>query len=53
MKRRFSWKEPRPEKKAAVVRYGAIGDMVQVSSIFPGLKDQGYHLTVYTQAGQG
>ncbi len=32
--------------KACVVRYGAIGDMIMASSIFPGLKAQGYHVTV-------
>lgn len=51
--RRFSYRDPKPEKTCAIVRYGAIGDMVQVSSLFPALKDQGYHLTVYCQDGQG
>lgn len=50
---RHSWKEPKPAKTCAVVRYGAIGDMLQMSSILPGLKEQGYHVTVYCQAGQG
>lgn len=44
----FSWKLPKPEKTCAVVRLGAFGDMIQASSIFPWLKEQGYHLTVYT-----
>lgn len=43
----FSWKLPRREKTAAVVRYGAFGDMIQASSIFPGLKEEGYHVTLY------
>ena len=43
----FSCTEPKPEKRAAVVRYGAFGDIVQASSVFKGLKDQGYHVTVY------
>lgn len=40
--------QPRPRKKAGVVRYGGIGDMIQAASIFPGLKRQGFHVTVYT-----
>lgn len=52
-KQKESWKEPKPEKTCAVVRLGAIGDMVQTSSLFPWLKEQGYHLTLYCQAGQG
>lgn len=39
---------PATGKKAAVVRYGAFGDMMQTSSILPGLKEQGYHVTLYT-----
>lgn len=35
-------------KTAAVVRYGAFGDLMQTSSILPGLKRQGYHVTLYT-----
>lgn len=53
MKHTFSWKKPKPEKTCAIVRFGAIGDMLQISSIFPWLKDQGYHITVYCQAGNG
>lgn len=49
----YSYRDPKPEKTAAVVRYGAIGDMVIASSVFPGLKAQGYHLTLYCQAGPG
>jgi ADP-heptose:LPS heptosyltransferase len=41
-------KQPRGEKNAAVVRYGGIGDMIQMSSILPLLKQQGYHVTLYT-----
>jgi ADP-heptose:LPS heptosyltransferase len=33
-------------KTCCIVRYGAIGDMIMVSSILPGLKEQGYHVTV-------
>jgi ADP-heptose:LPS heptosyltransferase len=48
-----SWQKPKPAKTAAVVRYGAIGDMIQMSSILPWLKEQGYHVTLYCQSGQG
>lgn len=51
--RKFSWQDPKPEKTCAIIRYGAIGDMIQVSSILPGLKEQGYHITLYCQAGNG
>lgn len=47
-KRLFSWKNPKPEKTCAIVRLGALGDMIQASSIFPWLKSQGYHITLYT-----
>lgn len=43
-----SWKAPKPEKTCAVVRYGAFGDLIMASSILPGLKEQGYHITLYT-----
>lgn len=46
--RLHSWKEPRPAKTCAVVRYGAFGDLLMASSILPGLKAQGYHITLYT-----
>lgn len=39
--------EMRPEKSCAVVRYGGYGDAIQSSSILPGLKAQGYHITFY------
>ena len=45
--REFSYKLPKPEKTCAVVRYGAFGDLIQTSSILPGLKAQGYHVTLY------
>ena len=32
---------------AAVLRYGAFGDMMQSCSVFPGLKEQGYHVRLY------
>jgi ADP-heptose:LPS heptosyltransferase len=40
--------DPKPAKSVAVVRLGAFGDLVQASSVFPSLKEQGYHLTLYT-----
>jgi len=43
-----AWKDPKPSKRACVVRYGGVGDMLMASSILPGLKDQGYHVTFNT-----
>ena len=44
----FSCSKPKLQvKQAAVVRYGAFGDIVQASSVFKGLKERGYHVTVY------
>lgn len=43
----YSHKKPIPEKRAAVIRYGAFGDAIQASSILPGLKEQGYHVTFF------
>jgi predicted SAM-dependent methyltransferase/ADP-heptose:LPS heptosyltransferase len=37
----------RPRKTCGVVRYGAFGDLLQASSVFAGLKKQGYHVTLY------
>lgn len=48
MIRQYSYLNPRPEKTCAVLRYGGLGDSMQVSSILPYLKDEGYHITVYT-----
>jgi ADP-heptose:LPS heptosyltransferase/predicted SAM-dependent methyltransferase len=45
---KFSYQKPRPKKTAAVVRYGAWGDSLQSCSVFPGLKEQGYHITLYS-----
>ena len=45
---KLSYTEPRPAKTAAVVRYGAWGDSLQAASIFPELKKQGYHVTLYS-----
>ena len=43
----FSCLIPKHPRRAAVVRYGAFGDIVQASSIFAGLKEQGYHVTAF------
>ncbi len=45
---KFGYRDPKPAKTAAVVRYGAWGDSLQSCSVFPGLKKQGYHITLYT-----
>ena len=46
---RESWKDTKkPEKSCGIVRYGAFGDLLQASSVFAGLKSQGYHVTLYT-----
>jgi len=46
--RRFSFKLPKPEKTCAIVRFGGFGDLMQVSSLLPWLKSEGYHITLYT-----
>lgn len=45
---KFSHQTPKPKKSCAVVRYGAWGDSLQSASVFPGLKNQGYHITLYS-----
>ena len=49
----YSFKLPKPQKTCAIIRYGAIGDNIQASSILPWLKEQGYHITFYVQSGNG
>ena len=39
---------PKPAKTCAVVRYGAYGDLLMAASIFPKLKAEGYHITLYS-----
>lgn len=41
-------RNPQGRKRALVIRYGAIGDQIQVSSVLPQLKEQGYHITYNT-----
>ena len=43
-----SGRKPKPTKTCAVVRLGAFGDLIQASSVFPGLKADGYHITLFT-----
>jgi len=37
-----------PAKTACVCRFGGWGDMLQTASVFPRLKEQGFHVTVMT-----
>jgi ADP-heptose:LPS heptosyltransferase/predicted SAM-dependent methyltransferase len=48
----FSYHKEKPKKTCGVVRYGAIGDLIQASSVFAGLKRQGYHVTLYCSPPQ-
>lgn len=41
-------RNPGDKKRALVIRYGAIGDMLIAGSILPGLKREGYHITFNT-----
>lgn len=43
----YSYRAPKPEKTCGIVRYGANGDLIQLSSVLPALKEQGYHITLY------
>lgn len=45
---REAWAEPKPAKTAGVVRVGGHGDAIWASSPCALLKEQGYHVTVYT-----
>jgi ADP-heptose:LPS heptosyltransferase len=47
-KRLRGYLAPRPAKTALVVRYGAFGDLMQSSSVWAGLKKQGYYVTLHT-----
>jgi len=37
-----------PDKSVCIVRYGGFGDMIQMSSVLPWFKDNGWHITVNT-----
>jgi len=41
-------RNPNGLKRALVIRYGAIGDQIQTSSVLPKLKEDGYHVTYNT-----
>ena len=43
-----SWGNSRPAKTVLVCRFGAFGDLMQSSSVWAGLKKQGYHVTLMT-----
>ena len=50
-KHTYSYKNPKNVAKTVLVcRFGAFGDLMQASSVFKGLKDQGYHVTLMTSA---
>lgn len=40
-------------KTCGLVRYGAIGDAMQASSVIKALKSEGYHVTLYCAEGPG
>ena len=42
-------RNPDGRKRALVIRYGAIGDILQTAGVFPLLKEQGYHVTLCCQ----
>jgi ADP-heptose:LPS heptosyltransferase len=45
----YTFPKDKPKQKTcAIVRYGGFGDMIQTSSILPHLRNQGYHITVFT-----
>jgi ADP-heptose:LPS heptosyltransferase/predicted SAM-dependent methyltransferase len=44
----FSCDMTKPTKTALVCRFGAFGDLMQSSSVWAGLKNQGYHITLMT-----
>lgn len=43
-------RNPDGRKRALVIRYGGIGDMIMTASVLPGLKKQGYHVTLNCRA---
>lgn len=45
----FSWQDGKSKRpQCGLVRYGAFGDLIQVSSVAAGLNDQGYDVTLFT-----
>lgn len=45
----LSFRAPRPPKTAVIFRPGAYGDVIWTSTVTWHLKQQGYHVTVYTE----
>lgn len=45
---KYSYLKQRPDHPCGIIRYGGIGDMIQTSSIFPYLKERGFHITMIT-----
>ena len=43
-----SYLKPKHEKRILICRFGAFGDLMQASSVFAGLKKQGWHITLMT-----
>lgn len=43
-----NWREFRPEGDCLLIRYGAIGDMIQASSVIRALADEGHSVTLNT-----
>ena len=40
---------PKPEKSLGIVRLGAFGDALWITTVLPTLKKEGWHITLYTQ----
>jgi ADP-heptose:LPS heptosyltransferase/predicted SAM-dependent methyltransferase len=47
----YSYREPKvvAQKRLGIVRLGAFGDALWLSSVLPKFKAEGYHITLYTQ----
>lgn len=41
-------RNPKQKPRCLVIRYGGFGDMIQASSVLPGLKEEGYHIVFNT-----
>jgi len=53
LENRFSWKDNKPKKTCAIIRFGAIGDMILCSALFPALREAGYSVVLYCQDNDG
>lgn len=47
-KNEYNYRKAKAKKTVLVCRFGAFGDLMQASSVFAGLKKQGYHVTLMT-----